>query len=140
MGRKLIKMAITYDFDGTLAPGNMQEHQFLPAIGITKTAFWKEVSATSKAHDADEILVYMNLMLAKARGKQIPVRREDFKKRGKAIRLFKGVLKSRLPTSTTPTTGPWRAFCRRVERPELAKSLPQVAAEIMLNSRPYCFS
>ena len=34
----------------------------------------------------------------------------------------------------------WRAFCRRVERPELAKSLPQVAAEIMLNSRPYCFS
>lgn len=26
MGKRKIKAAICYDFDGTLAPGNMQEH------------------------------------------------------------------------------------------------------------------
>jgi hypothetical protein len=31
-------MAIACDFDGTLAPGNMQEHQFLPDIGMTPAA------------------------------------------------------------------------------------------------------
>ena len=26
-------VAIIYDFDGTLAPGNMQEYDFIPAVG-----------------------------------------------------------------------------------------------------------
>ena len=29
-----IPLAIAYDFDGTLAPGNMQEHSFIPELGI----------------------------------------------------------------------------------------------------------
>lgn len=91
MGRKLVKMALAYDFDGTLAPGNMQEHQFLPNIGMTKKAFWQEVAATAKSHDADEILVYMNLMLAKADENRVPVRRTDFVNSGRSIRLFRGV-------------------------------------------------
>ena len=53
-------MAIAYDFDGTLAPGNMQEHQFLPDIGMTPAAFWKEVHDTAKKHQADEVLVSPN--------------------------------------------------------------------------------
>jgi hypothetical protein len=84
-------MAIAYDFDGTLAPGNMQEHQFLPDIGMTPAAFWKEVHDTAKQHQADEVLVYMNLMLRKASAHNVPVRREDFKRRGKSIQLFDGV-------------------------------------------------
>lgn len=32
MTRKRIPLAIAYDFDGTLAPGNMQEYDFVPAI------------------------------------------------------------------------------------------------------------
>jgi len=28
MAKKLIKVASAYDFDGTLTPGNMQEHAF----------------------------------------------------------------------------------------------------------------
>ncbi len=84
-------MAIAYDFDGTLAPGNMQEHQFLPDIAMTPSAFWKEVHEISKLHQADEVLVYMNLMLRKASAHNVPVRREDFKSRGKTIQLFEGV-------------------------------------------------
>ncbi|MFZ5537711.1 MAG: HAD family hydrolase [Pseudomonadota bacterium] len=85
------RMAIAYDFDGTLAPGNMQEHQFLPDIGIKPHDFWKEVHEVAQAHQADEVLVYMNLMLRKAAAANVPVRREDFKARGKSIALFDGV-------------------------------------------------
>ncbi len=91
MSKKKASMAIAYDFDGTLASGNMQEHQFLPDIGMTAQAFWREVHETAKAHQADEVLVYMNLMLRKASAANVPVRREDFKARGKTIQLFEGV-------------------------------------------------
>lgn len=91
MARKHIEMAIAYDFDGTLADGNMQEHQFLPDIGMRPKGFWAEVKRLTKEHQADEVLVYMNLMLRKAAAAGVPVRRDDFKARGKAIRLFEGV-------------------------------------------------
>jgi len=91
MSRKHVPLGIAYDFDGTLAPGNMQEHQFLPDIGMTPREFWSEVKALTKQHQADEVLIYMNLMLEKARAKHAPVRREDFKTRGKDIALFEGV-------------------------------------------------
>lgn len=89
--RKHTEMAIAYDFDGTLADGNMQEHQFLPDIGMKPKAFWAEVKRLTKEHQADEVLVYMNLMLRKANAAGVPVRREDFKARGKSIQLFEGV-------------------------------------------------
>jgi phosphoserine phosphatase len=92
MPKKLIPMTIAYDFDGTLADGNMQEHQFLPDIGMTPKDFWAEVKAVTKEHQADEVLVYMNLMLRKASHARVPVRREDFKARGQTIKLFDGVL------------------------------------------------
>jgi len=59
MAKKLIPFAIAYDFDGTLAPGNMQEFDFVPTIGMTKKAFWREVGELAKSHDADNILMYI---------------------------------------------------------------------------------
>lgn len=91
MAKKHIPMGIAYDFDGTLADGNMQEHQFLPDIGMKPKAFWEEVKRLTKEHQADEVLVYMNLMLKKATAASVPVRRDDFKARGRAITLFDGV-------------------------------------------------
>ena len=85
-------MAIAYDFDGTLAPGNMQEHQFLPDIGMTPKAFWAEAKRLTKLHQADEVLIYMNLMLKKAHIASVPVRKQDFEARGKTIQLFDGVV------------------------------------------------
>ncbi len=84
-------MALIYDFDGTLAPGNMQEHQFLPDIGIGPEEFWAEAAELAKQHQADEILIYMDLMLKKASAAGVPVRRDDFKARGRDIQLFEGV-------------------------------------------------
>ena len=84
-------MAIVYDFDGTLAPGNVQEHSFIPNIGMKPQEFWDEVSRLSKKHEADGILMYMYLMLEKAREKKVPVRLSDFRAHGQRLELFEGV-------------------------------------------------
>lgn len=86
------RLAISYDFDGTLAAGNMQEHQFIPDVGMDKDAFWAEVKALAEKHGADEILVYMSLMLRKAQSQEVQVRKHDFHERGENISLFEGVL------------------------------------------------
>lgn len=91
MPKKLIPMAISYDFDGTLAPGNMQEFDFIPALNMGSNEFWKSVKDLAKKHEMDEILAYMQVMLEKARGAKVPVRRMDFKNFGANIQLFAGV-------------------------------------------------
>lgn len=91
MSQKLLPLAICYDFDGTLAPGNMQERDFIPKIGMTKKVFWQTVAERCKQHQADNILIYMGLMLQKAAEAQITVRRSDFAAYGKQLVLFPGV-------------------------------------------------
>ncbi len=88
----LIKVAIAYDFDGTLAPGNMQEHTFLPKLGIPKEVFWSEANKVGQDNDMDGILAYMELMLKKARQNNISIHREDFIQFGRDISFFDGVL------------------------------------------------
>lgn len=89
--RRLIPMAIVYDFDGTLAPGNMQEQSFLPAVKANGPKFWEEAKARAKQHDMDEILAYMELMLEHSRKTDTPSRRDTFRGYGKTIRYFPGV-------------------------------------------------
>jgi len=91
MTRKLIPMAIAYDFDGTLASGNIQENSFIPAIGMNKATFWKKNKARAEKHEADEVLSYMTYMLERAAAEDVPVRKGDFAKHGKTVRLFRGV-------------------------------------------------
>lgn len=91
MAKKLIPFAIAYDFDGTLAPGNMQEFEFVPTIGMTKKAFWAEVGELAKKHDADNILMYMKHMLDKAEAAHVPVHKQNFLDFGRSVALFDGV-------------------------------------------------
>ncbi len=91
MYKNNIKMAIAYDFDGTLALGNMQEHSFIPALGVNSKKFWEDSKKIAQENDMDNVLAYMHLMLKKAKNKEIPVREQDFIKHGKEIKLFNGV-------------------------------------------------
>ena len=84
-------LALIYDFDGTLAPGNVQEGLFIPNVGMTKGEFWREVNRLSKTHQADNILMYMYFMLKKASETGVPVRLSDFRKLGDTVTLFEGV-------------------------------------------------
>ena len=88
---KLKRTALIYDFDGTLAPGNLQETSFIPKIEMTKEAFWTEVKARTREHNADEILVYMHIMLDKAREVGVMVSKDDLRDHGKAAPLFPGL-------------------------------------------------
>jgi phosphoserine phosphatase len=85
------RTAIVYDFDGTLAPGNIQEHSFLPKHDVDKGEFWKRVRLVAESQDCDEILVYMHEMLKLARQKNIPITRDDLRKHGADLELYKGV-------------------------------------------------
>ena len=91
MAKKHIPIAIAYDFDGTLAPGNMQEHSFIPELGINIDAFWSRVRQHSKEHDMNEILAYMELMLKEGDHKNILISKEAFSNHGKGIKFFNGV-------------------------------------------------
>ena len=42
MAKKRPQVALVYDFDGTLSPGNMQEFGFIQATGKTKDEFWEK--------------------------------------------------------------------------------------------------
>lgn len=91
MSAKRTQVAIAYDFDGTLAQGNMQEHSFIPGLGLTPDKFWPEVKKLACKHDMDEILTYMELMIRTATEKRLSIRREEFQKHGRAVSLFPGV-------------------------------------------------
>ena len=84
-------VALIYDFDGTLAPGNMQEYSFIKAIGKTVDEFWEESHRMADTQDADGILIYMLLMLDEARKKNISLTKESFMKFGRDVKFFPGV-------------------------------------------------
>lgn len=84
-------VALIYDFDGTLSPGNMQEFGFIQAVGKTAEEFWKMSDNIAIGQDASNVLAYMKLMFDEARAKGIKLRREDFQAFGKHVEFFEGV-------------------------------------------------
>ena len=84
-------IALVYDFDGTLSPGNMQEFGFIQAIHQTPEEFWTKSDGIAKGQDASNILAYMKLMFDEARKSGIKLTRKDFRKYGADIKLYEGV-------------------------------------------------
>lgn len=84
-------VALIYDFDGTLSPGNMQEFGFIQAIGKTPEEFWNKSKDISRGQDASEILCYMKLMIDEARAADVKLKRESFREFGSKIELYQGV-------------------------------------------------
>lgn len=86
-----LKTALIYDFDGTLARGNMQEVTFIPSVGMDASGFWSEADRLTRAADGDNILMYMQLMLARARENGQPITRKDLREHGHDVKLFDGL-------------------------------------------------
>lgn len=91
MAKKKTIVALIYDFDGTLSPGNMQEFGFIQAIGKDKAEFWAKNKKLSEDNDANGILTYMYLMIQAAKNNGVSLRRESFKRFGENVELFDGV-------------------------------------------------
>lgn len=86
-----VKVALTYDFDGTLAYGNIQEYDLVPKFGMSPKEFWSIAAKVSNDQNVDGILAYMWLIIQMAKEKNIQIRREDFFEYGKNIHFYKGV-------------------------------------------------
>lgn len=86
-----INVALVYDFDGTLAPGNMQEFGFVQAIDKDPNEFWNRTYEMAVGNDASTILCYMYLMLQEAKANGISLKRDNFRKFGSMIKLYQGV-------------------------------------------------
>ncbi|MBQ1656102.1 MAG: haloacid dehalogenase-like hydrolase, partial [Bacteroidales bacterium] len=84
-------VALIYDFDGTLSPGNMQEFGFIQAVGSTPDEFWKMSDNIAIGQDASNVLSYMKLMFDEAHSKGISLKRDDLRRFGAGIELFEGV-------------------------------------------------
>ena len=91
MTQKKPIVALIYDYDGTLSPGNMQEFGFIQAVGKTAEEFWRMSDSIAIGQDASNVLAYMKLMFDEAKRNGIKLRREDFKRFGQNIQLFDGV-------------------------------------------------
>ena len=89
--KKRPTVALIYDFDGTLSPGNMQEFGFIQAIGKTPDEFWRQSNQVPEGQEVSSILSYMKLMIDEAREKGISLTRDSFVSFGKDIELYDGV-------------------------------------------------
>jgi len=69
----------------------MQEHSFLPELGVNSKTFWNDVKAAARKNDADEVLVYMWHMLELAKEQGIRITKKALTNHGKEIPLFDGV-------------------------------------------------
>ena len=91
MEKPRFTIALIYDFDGTLAPGNMQEYDFIPAVGKSNKEFWSEANELAEQQDADMVLTYMARMIQEAKSKGLSLRREAFRESGRKVLLYRGV-------------------------------------------------
>ena len=90
---KLPTVALVYDFDGTLAPGNMQEFGLLKALGYDNpNDFWDHCDQLAKSNDAGSISVVMYALQAAAKQAGIPLTREGLQAFGQEVSFFPGVL------------------------------------------------
>ena len=69
----------------------MQEFSYIAAIGQKKEEFWAETDVMAQNQDSDNVLVYMLLMLEKAKEMGLSIRKESFQDYGKSVKLFEGV-------------------------------------------------
>ena len=88
---KKIPIALIYDFDGTLAPGDMQEHSFIPSLDISREVFWEKATRVARENDADPILVYMHLMLLETGKRKVCVTKEALRDHARSVPFFPGV-------------------------------------------------
>lgn len=91
MDSQLLTVALIYDFDGTLSPGNMQEFGLIQALGCDVDDFWQRSAQLSHDNDASSILTYMYLMIEAANKRGIPLTKNYLRSFGAKVELFPGV-------------------------------------------------
>lgn len=87
----LARIALVYDFDGTLSPQPMQEYTVLRKLGIAPDVFWEKVRQTALSEREEAMLTYMRLIIEAAERAEVHLGREDFQQMAQNIEYFPGV-------------------------------------------------
>lgn len=84
-------IAIVYDFDGTLSPGNMQEETIFKAYGINKKKFWAQSKALVDRKGYEQTLAYLKLLMTDPVFRKKPLTQSLLKKLGRRVPYYPGV-------------------------------------------------
>ena len=84
-------IAIVYDFDGTLSPGNMQEETIFKAYGINKKKFWARSQSLVIRKDYEKTLAYLRLLIADPVFRKRPLTKRKLKEFAKHVPYYPGV-------------------------------------------------
>ena len=132
-----LTVALIYDFDGTLSPGNMQEYDFIPAVGKSNREFWNDANMLAEQQDADMVLAYMAKMIQEAKSKGLSLKREAFQESGRRVTLYKGVasmpmepLGASVSCTTSTRRGSRRSSRGRPSRTNSARFTPARSSTI----------
>ncbi len=96
MSKKSIKaaqniIAIVYDFDGTLSPGNMQEETIFKAYGIDKKKFWAKSQSLVIRRGYEKTLAYLKLLIDDPVFKRRPLTQRKLKELASCVPYYPGV-------------------------------------------------
>jgi len=88
---KKVKVALIYDFDGTLSTTNMQDYCLIPEFGMTVKNFWHKANTWGEDNCAEQITSSMYYFVRVSHEKNIPLTRKTFFDCAKNIEYFAGV-------------------------------------------------
>jgi len=84
-------IAIVYDFDGTLSPGNMQEETIFKAYGIDKKKFWARSQSLVVRRGYEKTLAYLKLLIDDPVFKKRPLTKRKLRELAKHLPYYPGV-------------------------------------------------
>ncbi len=84
-------IAIVYDFDGTLSPGNMQEETIFRAYGIDKKKFWAKSQAMVVRRGYEKTLAYLKLLIDDPVFRKRPLTKHKLREFAKRVPYYPGV-------------------------------------------------
>jgi len=84
-------IAIVYDFDGTLSPGNMQEETIFKAYGIDKKKFWARSQSLVIRRGYEKTLAYLKLLIDDPVFKKDPLTKRKLREFARHISYYAGV-------------------------------------------------
>lgn len=91
MAKNSTKVALIYDFDGTLSTCDMQNYGLIPELGMKPKAFWKKANQWSVDNCADQVTGSMYYFTKTAKEKGVKLTKENFFRCGQNIEYFEGV-------------------------------------------------
>lgn len=84
-------IAIVYDFDGTLSPGNMQEGTIFKAYGIDKKKFWARSQSLVIRRGYEKTLAYLKLLIDDPVFRRRPLTKRKLRELAKDVPYYPGV-------------------------------------------------